>query len=228
MIKQEKGFTLIELLITMVIFVLVIAAGSQIFTGLLTQFKQQSKIAETNIEGIVGLEILRQDIEHAGYGLPWHVEIDGDGDGNDWEQLTNYNEALTNIFNLNDAPTNPPRAIVSMNNATFTSPNDIFDGSDYLVIKAVNIAMNGACKKWTTLKEAPFTALYNPRVWTPASENLNDGGDNPYVIVLSMGKTTPRELIASGSTFYTQFNNIITSPWPPPPWSPSHSHRLAS
>ncbi len=73
MIRREAGFTLIELLITMVIFILVIAAGSQIFTGLLTQFKQQSKIAETNIEGIVGLEILRQDIEHAGYGLPWVI-----------------------------------------------------------------------------------------------------------------------------------------------------------
>jgi prepilin-type N-terminal cleavage/methylation domain-containing protein len=44
MIKREEGFTLIELLITMVIFILVIAAGSQIFTGLLTQFKQQSKV----------------------------------------------------------------------------------------------------------------------------------------------------------------------------------------
>ena len=64
--KKEAGFTLIELLITMVVFVLVIAAGSQIFTGLLTQFKQQSKIAETNIEGTVGLEILKQDIGHAG------------------------------------------------------------------------------------------------------------------------------------------------------------------
>lgn len=96
--KREEGFTLIELMITMVIFVLVIAGASSIFTGLLTQFKQQSKITETNIEGAVGLEILRRDLESAGYGLAWNVEIDNTespGDGNDWEQLVEYCEAIS-------------------------------------------------------------------------------------------------------------------------------------
>ena len=71
--RSEAGFTMVELMVTMVVFVLAIAAASQIFTKLLTQFKQQSKIAETNIEGIVGLDLLRQDIEHAGLGLPWNI-----------------------------------------------------------------------------------------------------------------------------------------------------------
>jgi len=217
----EAGFTLVELLITMVVFVLVIAAGSQILTGLLTQFKQQSKIAETNIEGIIGLEMLRQDIEHAGYGLPWNAEIDADGDGNDWEQLTNYNEASTNIFSLNDAPTNPPRAIVSMNSATFSSPNNIFDGSDYLVIKAVNIARNAASEKWTVLKVAPFTSPYNPRLWTPtlSPPKGEDFESTDRVIVLSMGATTSTErrlIVDSTPKFYETYNNITSSPWPPP------------
>jgi len=58
MIKREDGFTLVELMITMVVFVFFIAAASNVFTGLRTQFKQQIKLAETNIEGIGGLEIL--------------------------------------------------------------------------------------------------------------------------------------------------------------------------
>ena len=95
MVKRQEGFSLIELMITMVVFLLAIAAASNVFTGLLTQFKQQSKIAETNIEGAVGLEILRRDLESAGYGVPWNVEIDGDGDGNDWEQLVGYCEAAS-------------------------------------------------------------------------------------------------------------------------------------
>ena len=205
MIKQEKGFTLIELLITMVVFVLVMAAGAQIFTALLTQFKQQSKIAETNIEGIVGLEMLRQDIEHAGYGLPW-------------AGMVTYNEASSNPYNLNDSTaTAVPRAIVSGNNVTFGGSNSIFNGSDYLVIKAVNVAINDASIRWTTLRISPFTAPYNPRVWTPASENLNYAGANPYVIVLSGGTgTNERRLVTSGSTFYAQYSNITSSPWPPP------------
>ena len=70
LIKKQDGFTLVELMITMVVFVMVITAASNIFSGLVNQFKQQSKIAETNIEGIVGLELLRYDIEQAGFGLP--------------------------------------------------------------------------------------------------------------------------------------------------------------
>lgn len=214
MIKRAGGFTLIELLITMVIFVLVIAAGSQIFTGLLTQFKQQSKIAETNIEGIVGLEMLRQDIEHSGYGLPWNG-------------LINYSEATANPYSLNDAPTNPPRAIVSMNNATFSSPNDIFDGSDYLVIKAVNIARNAASEKWTVLKASPFTSPYNPRLWTPTlSPPLGEDFENTdRVIVLLMGAATSSErrlIVDSTPKFYETYNNITSSPWPPPNTTETH------
>jgi prepilin-type N-terminal cleavage/methylation domain-containing protein len=202
MIKREAGFTLVELLITMVVFLLVIAVASNIFTGLLTHFKQQSKIAETNIEGIIGLEILRQDIEHAGYGLPWNG-------------LIAYSESTTNPFNLNDSTTTaPPRAIISSNDATFSSPNNIFNGSDYLVIKSVNVAVNTASQKWTTLRVSPFTAPYNPRQWTPAAENFEN---TDRVIVLAAGSTdaNARRLIVSGSIFYTTFGNITNSPWPP-------------
>ncbi len=87
-------------MITMVVFVLVIVAASQIFTGLLTQFKQQSTIAESNIEGVVGLDILRRDLAHAGFGLPWVMNG------------AIYNEAVTDTIgetpwvdrNLSDGP----------------------------------------------------------------------------------------------------------------------------
>ncbi len=115
MIKREDGFTLIELMITMITFVIVIASVSSIFLGLLNQFKQQSKIAETSLEGLTGLEILRQDLEQAGYGLPRNVTgiADADGDGNLWDELPNYLEATGAAAAYNDAPQNAPRAILS-------------------------------------------------------------------------------------------------------------------
>lgn len=161
---NRKGFTLVELLITMVVFVFVLAAASQVFTGLLTQFKQQSKITETNIEGIVGLEMMRRDIESAGYGLPWNIigVTDTDADGNFWEHLPNYNEAAAaQAATFNDATFDidgdgndgeAPRAVVSGNNMTYAGSNNIFDGSDYLVIKAVNVATSAASSKWTHLR----------------------------------------------------------------------------
>jgi len=196
MIRRQAGFSLVELMITMVVFVFFIVAASQVFTGLLTQFKQQSKLAETNIEGVVGLEILRQDIEHAGYGLPWYG-------------LVAYSESNANPYSFNDSPA-APRAILSKNNATFSSPNDIFNGSDYLVIKSVNVGGNDTCNKWTTLSSAsPYV-----RTWTPSGENLLN---SDRVIVLRPGSSDAdgRTLVTSGTTFSITYNNVTSSPWPP-------------
>jgi len=189
--RFEAGFTLVELMITMVVFVLAIAAASQIFTGLLTQFKQQSKIAETNIEGIIGLEILRQDLEHAGYGLPWSYPI----------ALTGYGEAAP----YNDTATSPPRAILSGNNIGA-------NGDDYLVIKSVNVARNDPSRKSTRLiSTAPYV-----RTWTPSDENLQT---NDRVMVIRGGAGARlRELVTNGGTFYTTYGvngANLTPPWQP-------------
>lgn len=165
MIKKQDGFTLVELMITMVIFVLTIAAASQIFTSLLTQFKQQSKIAETNIEGIVGLELLRYDIEQAGYGLPYELSYNN----ND----INYNEAVNApASDYNDA-SNPPRALVSGDAAGVY-------GSDVLVIKSLNVATSATAQQWSYITNA---GAFNrdPVVWGNPEENLDD---NSMVIVI--------------------------------------------
>jgi prepilin-type N-terminal cleavage/methylation domain-containing protein len=189
-IMNQTGFTLIELMVTMVVFVLVMAAASQVFTGLLTQFKQQSKIAETDTEGIIGLEILRRDIEHAGYGLSWVIPA-----GINYEEASAAEAAV-----YNDAPNNPPRAIISGNNVTFGWPNAVFNDSDYLVIKATNVARNAPARRWTHLSTGDVK-----RIWDIANENFVNGD---RVIVLSPGTSDAnrRSLVVSGGGFHTTYN----------------------
>ncbi len=214
---NQRGFALIELLIAALLFVFVMAAASNVFTALLTQFKQQSKIGETNIEGIIGLEILRQDLINAGYGLPRNIigVDDSDGDGNFWEHLPNYDEAISNgspdPAAFNDATKNldgdtnageQPRALVSGDNVTFSGPNNVLDGSDYLVIKSINIADDEACRKWTTLKVGDVK-----KTWNPAFENLQN---SDRVIVLSPGgiETNLMSLVVSSSgNYYTTYGS---------------------
>lgn len=140
MTKRQDGFTLVELMITMVLFLMTMAAATAIFVPLLTSFKQQSTMAESNIEGIIGLEILRRDIELAGFGIPWSIPAD--------VTTASYSEASNTTSGTipapdtyNDAP-DVPRAIFA--------DNDIagLGGSDYLVIKSTAVATNDAARKW--------------------------------------------------------------------------------
>ncbi len=192
MIRKEEGFSLVELLITMVIFVLTIAAATAIFVPLLTQFKQQSKMAETQIEGIVGLETLRRDIEQAGYGLPWNIPTG-----------VAYTEASSSpASTYNDTVPNPPRAILSGNDAV---TNTVIGTSDYLVIKSTIVGTNDAAPKWTYIVgKGDGTA--NVKTWGTTTD---DFASTDWIIALipSRGESeaNQRILVNNGSTFSVKF-----------------------
>jgi prepilin-type N-terminal cleavage/methylation domain-containing protein len=212
-IKKQEGFSLTELMITMAVFVVFIAAASGVFTGLLTQFKQQSKLAETSIEGMIGLEILREDVEQAGYGLPQTLTgvADADGDGNFWEHLGGiYQEAVSAATTPDPATFNDstrdidgdgnvgeePRAILSGDNSGF-------NGSDYLVVKALNVARNFTAGKWQYLYSDGSKEPWIPQWEEVDRDNNNDQYSTVRVIVISPGSTESNamSLIVSGGTY---------------------------
>lgn len=194
---RNSGFTLVELIITMAMIGFVLAGASQMIVGLLRHAKQQGKIAETNIEGIIGLEQLRQDVDTAGYGLPWVIPS-----GLTYEEASDAESSL-----YNDAPAsgttgtnNNPRAILSGNGT------GIYGFDDILVLKAASLARNDTCQKWTYLKYGNV-----PQTWNVGTEDLA-AGDN--VIVLSPGatETTRRTLVVDktdATTWQTTFNSTV-------------------
>ena len=201
MIKKQAGFTMTELLITMVIFMFAIIAMSNVFVPLLTQFKQQSRVAETQIEGAVGLQILRKDLEQAGFGLPWVLPAavafnEGSDTVQGWIPLANN-------ASINDATTNPPRAIASINNVGGLV------GSDYLVIKATSIATHDAAMKWThVIGGAGVTNTVN--IWGNSTDDLEER-DLAIVLIPSRGGENQRILVISGGTFYIMFPDSPTN-----------------
>lgn len=179
---------MLELLIVMGIFMIVITASSQMFVSLLSEFKQQSKITVTNIEGILGLEMMRRDIENAGYGLPW------DGLTN-YQELTNPVGELYNPAQFNDAPTNPPRAIFSGNGTGW-------QGTDRLVVKAINVAMNSTSEHWNFLYTSPAVST---NVWTPAADNLLA---TDHIIVISQDANSRILVPHTLGGFSNTFSNV--------------------
>ncbi len=183
--RGNRGFTLIEVLITTLILVTVLGAASQLFVNLMRAYKQQSKVSEARMEGIIGLEILRQDIQHGGFGLPWNgVTANGEAVG------------VANAVACNPAAvTQAPRAFGSLLSAGAF-------GSDYFVVRAANVGMATACRKWTTLRVGPAT-----RSWASPLDDLSVAN---RVIVLSPGldNSTFRTLVTSGTAYSTTFGGL--------------------
>lgn len=191
--RRQRGFTLIELLIVMAIFGMVMAGVVQMFTTTLTQFKQQGKIAESNIEGIIGLEMLRQDIEHAGFGLPWRVA-----------DTAAYAEAAgTDASAYNDAksssPMDPPRAFVVGDKAGWS-------GADVLVIKATNLAVSRASQKWTYIDQD-----LNPKTWGSDAEDLK-GSDRVIVISPGTDDGNRRTLVGGAGWMAANYTAVLANP----------------
>jgi len=181
--RRNAAFTLVELMIAMAIVMMVLYAAINFFIVSVRQYKVQTKITETNVEGILGLELFRQDLENLGFGLPWN-------------NLGNYTEKTGNGSALNDGNGIAPRAVLSINGGGGFTVNN----SDYLVIKSARVGMSDAAGKWTTLIQNG-----SKRTWSPVAENL---ANTDYVIVLAVGSTDAdrRSLVTSGN-FYTQFIN---------------------
>ncbi|MCL1927053.1 MAG: prepilin-type N-terminal cleavage/methylation domain-containing protein [Syntrophorhabdaceae bacterium] len=196
MIKRENGFSLIELMISIAIVSIVFASAVSFFILSMRQYKTQTKITASGLEGIIGLEMLRRDIEDIGFGLPWN-------------NLAPYTEIVSGdavLMALNDGGV-APRAIVGIDNATFT-----VNRSDYFAIKSSKVGIQPAAGKWTFLDHFRVK-----RQWVPLEENM---GPADWSIVLSVGSTDSnrRSLVMPGS--YLQYSGDPTG------YAPSESYAV--
>lgn len=217
-LRNDRGFTLTEVIVVMGIFMVILMVTSTTFNSVVSQMGQQYKSAETQIEGIIGLEVLRADVEQAGYGLPWTFQ----------STPANYSEpSLAGITSLaplwptgfdpdsfNDAPGNPPRSIQS---ATTTFNQDASGGSKYLVIKSLLAGTSDTVKKWTTVVYRGNTKV--PADWgTDSSRQLSD---DEKVIVLrttytnsvpqrQLGVVSPLATNPTPGTFYATYGTYST------------------
>lgn len=168
-----KGFTLVELVVVMAIFITVIMITTSAFDSIVSQSSGHAKSAQSNIEGIVGLEVLRADLEAAGFGLPWSFSRS--------INATNYTECqvasnfytvngtgIDPVADFNDAPASVPRAIV-----TKAATSGARTGVDYLVIKSTTVAMNSTAKRWSYLNYSSVGGKI--KQWGSAADNLANG-----------------------------------------------------
>lgn len=191
-LKTHYGFTLIELIIVMALVLIVFVMSTDTFSVLIRHSRQQSQVVVAEFEGIMGLEILRADIEQAGFGLPWS-----------FQNAISYLEAQDSPeSDYNDSPSNPPRAILSGNNVVHTCNN-----SDYLVIKSTVTARNETSEKWSYIVKNDMAANAQPHRWDPGTNERINFKTNERIIAIkpSVGEARITQLIMDGANFYTSY-----------------------
>jgi Tfp pilus assembly protein PilW len=213
---NNKGFSLIELLVVSGIMIIVIMIAGTAFDKIILESSKMKKVSETNIEGIIGLEVLRRDLESTGYGLPWSFMTPITYEEFDTAILAGFPVQGIDARSFNDSPSAEPRAILS---TASTAANKIIDGttgvrltnpgSDYLVIKSLNVAFGDVNKKWSYVNYssngATNTSFIKP--WSSASEQFT--ANDSLITLRSTFSDSPvsRELVMlSGTQFTYKYN----------------------
>jgi len=169
--NNNKGFTLIELLITMVLVIVVIMITGSAFESVLKSTARIASSEESNIEGVVGLEMFRHDLQQMGFGLPSAFQT----------TPPDYTEATIAPANLlNDAPHGVPRAVSSWESVSGYAT--VLTGTDYLAIKATTVGISKASQKWTYLTYTSSAAGKIPNQWSNPADNFKS---TDKVIVLN-------------------------------------------
>lgn len=196
---NESGFSLIELIIYMGLLGILMAAVFSSFIPVMQKGSRQWRIAETKVETGNGLDLLRADLEHAGFGLPWEFPAGA--------VINPYSEPAVPAT-MNDAP-NVPRAILS-EDLSISSMNT----SDYLSIKALNVVLGDTSQKWGWLGRdaAHATAVQS------LSDNALVVADRVIVINPKVSLGQYRQLVIDQATgdYFARGNAANLDPFSPP------------
>lgn len=202
MLQNKKGFTLVELIVVMAVFMVVLMITGEAFKTILQQTSRLFRSEESNIEGVVGLEILRHDLQQAGYGLFTEPLCSAYTSEAAAVPASTYNEVDRLVLDpCLPTPSTatvvakrlPPRAVVAGNNlvavADTTSETgktyNILPGTDYLALKGLTLGQNNTSQKWTYLTYA--ASGVTPKGWVSNSENFVSGDR----VLLMKRKVTP-------------------------------------
>jgi len=181
---DRRGYTLVELIVVMAIFVVIIALVGNSFNAVLSQASKLFRSEESNIEGVVGLELFRYDLTQAGYGLPSEALSSG--------VTYNGEAAAGKSASLNDPLSGPPRPLVALARSaagcsavTTETPDGqgytLQPCSDYLALKGTTLSADPASKHWTYLTVTSAAVTAND-LW--ATESHTPAG-NDHVVVVS-------------------------------------------
>lgn len=147
--SKVSGYSLIELLVVMLVFVVVLLITSNVFKTILGTTRVTFNSEQSNFEGVVGLEMLRHDLQQAGFAL-----------FTDEHSIPTFAEAAAAPFTTYNDANAVPRALVLGNNVNHGGNTVVMTGTDYLAIKAITVGQTATSQRWTYVTDSGV-----PKTW---------------------------------------------------------------
>lgn len=197
--SDNKGFTLTELVVVMGIFMVLLIISASAFERVVSTSSVVGRSVESQMEGVVGLEMLRRDLNAAGFGLPWsfedpaitYAEIDTAGMCPDSPikkicsgDLNNAPSAVPQAFSHTIVPDTAGLPILG-------GGNDSIKGSDYLAIRSTSVAFNNSAGKWSFVRYSGSTASNSSYVVNSAGTGGFVAGEALITLVDTFSNTNP-------------------------------------
>ncbi|MBF0320379.1 MAG: PilW family protein [Nitrospirae bacterium] len=220
----EKGFTLTELIVAVFIMAAIMASVIGAFITLSRNVKIEAKGAETQVEDVLGLELLRYDIEMAGYGLPTSITAPpalgvayteaAAASAALYPNLANFvpNQFTIGPNAFNDV-SNEPRALIFSTNGHAGADSAAYNDTDVLVIKSQISAQNTVARKWSIryCNTVDSSSCRNQQ-WNDATGDYTSNRDfYPGNRVIVVAQNTKTLVTSPGGTW-----SFTLSQWPDP------------
>lgn len=148
--RNTAGFTLIEMIVVIAVFSFVLMIVGVTFKNVMGTSRISFGSEQSNIEGVVGLEMLRHDLQQTGFGL-----------FTDEDSAPVYAEALSAPYTTYNDTGSVPRAIVTGNDVNLGDDALILAGTDHLAIKGTTVARNQAAQLWTYITDTGLPKRWN-------------------------------------------------------------------
>ncbi len=222
--NRQRGMTMVELLVSLAIVMLIIGAATTAYLKLLRTYRTQGRLAEGYMANLTGLEMLRYDIEMAGFGLPAGLAGATYSEAVQVNPETNFN-AINNPnptppydpSTLNDSPNNPPRALAHLDNSSAANQSDV------LTIKSSAANINTTSKKWSMIINGgtPVVKLWGVTALDPVMDFTSGPPADNFIILDNNGNLLPGSgawgcyMFNASAPNTGYYNNASTIPSPP-------------
>ena len=171
---MKKGFTLIELLVSMAIFAILIAGVYYTYISLYTDYKHQTVNMESEIESLVGQNLIRLDIEHAGMGVPDNSSINPV----EWDNAAKHLKIVSSINSTDQ--TSLKWALIDCDNGTWSKLSGDDLSEPVIYINVFTLAEDNGSTTWGTCPGNSVYTAYPSRNDIAIKLSDNQNGDTGY------------------------------------------------